>query len=111
MSPRSRLVLALLCATGFVAAPAAAHVERPAYWPDPAVDNSVAGGTGGKVPALLTLSSALVRSRPGDTRVVCQSDSMTRLQESMTRARAEGYCVRPSERRKLTKARPAICWS
>ncbi len=105
MSPRSRLVLALLCATGLAsAAPAAAHVERPAYWPDPAVDNSVAGGTGGKVPALLTLSSALVRSRPGDTRVVCQSDSMTRLQESMTRARAEGYLVRPSERRKLTKA-------
>ena len=104
MSPRSRLALALLCTTGFVAAPAAAHVERPAYWPDPAVDNSVAGGTGGKVPTLRSLSSALIRSRPGDTRVVCQSDSLAQLQTSMNRARANGYAVRPSERRQLTKA-------
>ncbi len=99
-----RLSLALTAALVLGTATASAHVERPAYWPDPAVDTSVPGGTGGKVPSLRKLSSVFDRSLPGTTRVVCQPDSMARLNESMARARREGYAVRPSERRRLTKA-------
>jgi hypothetical protein len=103
MNARLRLALALVAALALGATTASAHVERPAYWPDPAVDNSVPGGTGGKVPVARTLSSALIKSRPGSTRVVCQSGSLAWLKNSIKNARANGYAVRPSERRHLTR--------
>src|SRR5215218_8799192 len=85
------------CAVAFLAAiPASAHVERPAYWPNPAVDTSVPGGTGGKVPAVRSLPSALNKKKRGTTRVVCQPDSMTLLRASIAKARKEGYFIRPS---------------
>src|SRR5690349_11535670 len=102
MMSRSSLVLALLTAAALCAAPASAHVERPAYWPDPAVDNAVPGGTGGNVPKARSLSSALIRSRPGSTRVVCQPNSLSLLKASIAKARKEGYLVRPSDRRSLS---------
>src|SRR5690348_8135713 len=76
---------------------AIAHVERPAYWPDPAVDTSVKGGTGGKVPKVRSLASALKAKPVGTTRVVCQKDSLTLLNTSIAKARKAGYDIRPSE--------------
>ena len=97
--------LALASSLALGAVPAAAHVERPAYWPDPAVDTSVKGGTGGKVPAVRSLVSALDRSARGRTRVVCQKDSLKLLRASVARARKEGYFVRPSEHHGLSAKR------
>src|SRR3954470_20257100 len=90
------LVCALALAFALVST-ASAHVERPAYWPDPAVDTSVKGGTGGKVPKVRSLASALRSKPPGNTRVVCQPNSIDLLKTSIAKARANGYDVRPSE--------------
>src|SRR5690349_14228255 len=70
---------------------ASAHVERPSYWPDPRPDCSVSPCAGGKVPTARSLASALDDSRPGRTRVVCKSDSLTRLRASVAKARKVGY--------------------
>ena len=55
---------------------AGAHIERPAYWPDPKPDTAVTPSAGGKVPTAKTLSSALDASRPGHTLVVCKTNSL-----------------------------------
>ena len=85
-------------------ASAAAHIERPSYWPEPAPDRSVTPAAGGKVPAPRSLGSALIRSRPGNTHVVCQPDSLTRLQASIAKARRQGYEIRPTDRRRFSVA-------
>jgi hypothetical protein len=82
---------------------AVAHVERPAYWPDPAADTSISPPTGGKVPKSRSLRSALRKSAPGETRVVCQKRSMRRLKRSVRRARKKGYDIRPSDHRRLSR--------
>lgn len=98
-------LLALVTAGVFVfTATAFAHVERPAYWPDPAPDTSVNPPAGGKVPVSRPLITSLKRSAPGNTRVVCQPGSMKRLKRSVRAARKNGYLVRPSERRQLSAA-------
>jgi hypothetical protein len=97
MKTRLSLALATVAVVALGAIPASAHVERPAYWPDPAVDTSVPGGTGGKVPAVRSLPSALNRKLPGSTRVVCQPDSLKLLNASIAKARKEGWFMRPSE--------------
>ncbi len=53
--------LALMALVAALALPAIAfgHLERPSYWPDPAVDKSVKGGAGGAVPKALSLKSAV----------------------------------------------------
>ena len=106
MTAICRLVpaFALAVVVGMTAS-ASAHVERPAYWPDPAPDNSITPPTGGKVPKARSLRSALRKSAPGRTRVVCQDDSMTLLKQSIRRARKHGYDVRPSDHRKLSRKR------
>src|SRR5690349_15491099 len=81
---------------------AQAHVERPSYWPDPAPDCSVKPCAGGAVPKARTLASALDRKAVGDTRVVCQKDSMTRLRAAIARARVKGYDLRPTDHRELS---------
>src|SRR5687768_12988091 len=98
----SRGLLAVVLA---VALPtlAYAHVERPSYWPDPAPDKSVKPATGGKVPKARSLGSALKAKPPGKTRVVCQANSMSLLKKSIKRARANGYEIRPTDKRKLSK--------
>lgn len=100
-------LLALVCATTvvlFVPQAAQAHVERPSYWPDPDPDCSTRPCAGGKVPTIRTLRSALDTSKPGRTRVVCKADSLQILERSIRRARANGYHVRPTDKRRLTKA-------
>jgi hypothetical protein len=87
-----------------LAPPASAHVERPSYWPDPKPDCSVSPCAGGKVPDVRTLASALDASQPGDTRVVCQADSLQRLQSSITAALQHGYDVRPTEHHTLSQS-------
>ena len=86
-----------------VSASASAHVERPSYWPDPATDTSISPPTGGKVPKARSLKSALKKSAPGRTRVVCQRGSLKRLKSGVRRARKRGYLVRSSDRRRLSR--------
>ena len=96
--------LAIVAALAFSAS-ALAHVERPAYWPDPAPDRSVSPATGGKVPKARSLRSALRKRARGDTRVVCQPNSMALLKRSVRRARRKGYDIRPSDHRRLSRKR------
>ncbi len=86
------------------AAPASAHIERPSYWPLPAADCSVHPCAGGAVPTPRSLASALVRTRGSTTRVVCQPDSLKRLNASIGVARNRGYWLRPSDHRSLGAA-------
>lgn len=105
---RSLMVLGLALAMLFGMAQAAqAHVERPSYWPDPAPDCSISPCAGGAVPKARSLASALDRSKPGRTLVVCRPNSMDRLDASIKRARAHGFYIRPTDHRglSLTRAR------
>src|SRR4051812_30176615 len=104
MSSFRPVVAALVAACALITTTASAHVERPAYWPNPAVDTSVKGGTGGKIPTIRSLPSALDTKPAGDTRVVCQPDSLARLQASIAKARRSGYDIRPSEHKTLSAA-------
>ncbi len=81
---------------------ASAHVERSGYWPDPAPDCSIAPCAGGGVPATRSLASSLDRERPGATHIVCQADSLQRLDRSIARARTSGYDIRPNDHRTLS---------
>src|SRR5438094_9213356 len=74
-----------------------AHIERASYWPDPAPDCSVNPCTGGAVPTARSLASAVSGGGVGVTRVVCQPDSLTRLQQSIADARSAGYVLRPTQ--------------
>src|SRR3954452_14451758 len=82
-----------------LSAPALAHVERASYWPDPAPDCSIKPCTGGAVPKVRSLASALNAKRPGSTRVVCRPDSLKLLNASIKRARKHGYDIRPTDHR------------
>jgi hypothetical protein len=71
----SRLILcalALAVALAVTAPTALAHIERASYWPDPAADSADGVPTGGAVPDLRPLFTALSQKATGDTRVVCQ---------------------------------------
>jgi hypothetical protein len=99
----SRLALLLsLILVAAMASVADAHVERPAYFPDPAADTSVKPAAGGKVPKIRSLASALNKRKRGKTRVVCQPGSLKRALRSIKRARRSGYEVRPTVKRRLT---------
>src|SRR5690349_5773041 len=99
--------VALLVLLGSVLTPlaASAHVERPSYRPNPKPDCAVSPCAGGKVPEARTLRSALDDSRRGQTRVVCKQDSMKRLRASVRRARVDGYDIRPTDHRSLSRDR------
>jgi hypothetical protein len=111
-SPRSRRIGAAVSAIGLLlglmsalaASPASAHVERPSYWPDPKADCTVAPCAGGKIPTIRTLGSALDASKPGDTSVVCNPDSLNRLKAAVAKARKSGYYIRPTDRRSFSYA-------
>src|SRR3954467_12266383 len=82
---------------------ASAHIERASYWPDPAPDCSVTPCAGGEVPTARSLASATSTTGPGVTRVVCQPDSLKRLQKSIADAKSTGYVLRPTQpRQKIT---------
>jgi Right handed beta helix region len=106
---RARHLLRLAGAGALVAALlavptiASAHIERPSYWPLPGPDCSVNPCAGGAVPTPRSLASAIVPSANSTTRVVCQPDSMTRLQNSIANALAHGYDIRPHDHRTLTQ--------
>jgi hypothetical protein len=102
---RGRLALGIVIAV-VLGAPAAAlaHIERPSYWPDPAADTSVSPPAGGAVPKIRPPATALDDNALGDTRVVCQADSMDRLRNSISAARAKGYDIRPSDHRGFSQA-------
>ena len=107
---RSCLLAAALIAALVLAVPALAHVERTAYWPDPAPDTSVSPPAGGKVPKARSLASATRRVKGTHVRVVCQPGSLKRAKREINRARKSGYRNRPTEKlRKLTK-RQAKRW-
>ena len=91
--------IALFTAVGAVAL---GHTERPSYFPDPAPDNGVRPSAGGQVPKARSLASALKKKPPGRTRVVCQRGSMRRLRGSIRSARANGYEIRPTDRRSFS---------
>lgn len=85
-------------------ASAAAHVERPSYFPDPAPDRSVQPPAGGEVPEARSLGSALDEGRRGQTRVVCRAGSLRLLRSSVALAHQDGYEIRPSDERRLSAA-------
>jgi hypothetical protein len=91
--PTAVLAVALALALPSVAA---AHVERSTYWPNPKPDRSVSPAAGGKVPKARSLASALRDGPPGETRVVCQPDSLESALDAISRARQEGVELRPS---------------
>jgi hypothetical protein len=73
-----------------------AHIERPAYWPQPKPDHHVHPAAGGKVPKARSLVSAFKASKPGHTLVVCKRDSLSRTRHSIHRVRTHGYALRPT---------------
>jgi hypothetical protein len=83
---------------------AQAHVERPSYWPDPKPDCTISPCAGGEVPTARSLASALDDAPPGETLVVCQNDSMDRVNQSIAAAKADGYFNRPSDHQTFSDA-------
>ena len=82
---------------------ALAHVERSTFWPNPAPDRSVKPAAGGEVPEYRTLGSALKRKPAGDTRIVCQDDSLNLAKQAIRKGR-KGFKVRPNEdKRRLNR--------
>ncbi|MDX6582205.1 MAG: hypothetical protein QOI10_1389 [Solirubrobacterales bacterium] len=102
---RIAIAIAVFAAVVVVPGLASGHVERPAYWPDPARDRSVDPPVGGKVPKARSLSSALKAKPPGDTRVVCKPNSLELAEDSIAAARKHGYDIRPHDHRRLGRAR------
>lgn len=103
-SPSRRLVLWVMAtAVAMLAVPAlaAAHLERPSYWPDPSPDTAVSPAAGGKVPTARSLESAITGAGPGRVLVVCQgrkgAQSLAALNASVDRARTKGFKLRPSQ--------------
>lgn len=92
---------------GVGTSPASAHVERPSYWPDPKPDCTVEPCAGGEVPSSRSLASALQASETSTTRVVCQTDSMTRVQTAIEDALENGYDIRPTDHREFSEAEAA----
>ncbi|HSJ18934.1 MAG TPA: right-handed parallel beta-helix repeat-containing protein [Solirubrobacterales bacterium] len=100
-------LIAAAAAIAIVAAGAAiAHVERSTFWPNPAPDKSVKPAAGGEVPDYRSLGSALKRKPPGDTRIVCQDDSLKLAKQAIRKGR-KGFTVRPSEDKRRLKKRKA----
>jgi hypothetical protein len=102
-----RAALLALCAAGLlVPALAAAHLERPSYWPDPAADKSVSPPAGGKVPKARSLASAVTGRGPGEVRVVCKRSSLKLAKRSIRRAQRRGFRLRPSlPKRKISASK------
>jgi hypothetical protein len=100
---RRYLAVVALAVAGALVVPgiAAAHLERPSYWPDPGPDTSVRPPAGGAVPEMRNLRSALRPRSRGRTRVVCKGPNANRsmrfLNRSLRQARRKGFRLRPSQ--------------
>jgi len=102
-----RVVLVMVVSLFAVLLPsmaAEAHVERPAYWPDPKPDCTISPCAGGEVPTARSLASALEDAPPGETLVVCKDDSLALLNEAIDKARADGYFIRPTDHQDFSEA-------
>jgi hypothetical protein len=106
---------------------ASAHLERPAYWPDPTPDTSVTPPAGGAVPKARSLTSGIPRGKPkasrvgvfranrsfrprrgaGKVRVVCQPGSLKRVKRAIKRGQTTGYKDRPTQAARKLSARQA----
>jgi len=100
------IVAAAFAALGLPAI-ALAHIERPAYWPDPRPDHGTRPAAGGKVPEARSLPSALDASKPGRTLVACKRDSMSLARRAILRVETRGYRLRPTMKRKRMGANRA----
>jgi hypothetical protein len=69
---RTAVAVVVAAVAAMTAAATSAHIERASYWPDPAADTSVSPPAGGEVPAARSLFTALRKTPPGDTHVVCE---------------------------------------
>ncbi len=98
-------VFVVVLAVAVTVSQAWAHVERASYWPDPRPDKSVSPPAGGKIPKARSLYTALNAKAVGDTRVVCQNDSIARVRQAIGKARTKGYKLRPSERARHISAK------
>ena len=94
---RSRMaaVVVVAVAVAVVVSTALAHVERASYWPDPRPDKSSSPPAGGKVPKARSLYTALNGRAVGDTRVVCQNSSISRVRQAIGKARTQGLQAAP----------------
>src|SRR3954469_6240469 len=113
---RGTVAIASLIALVAVLLPALAfgHIERASYWPDPGADTSVKPASGGSVPAVRKVFSALDKKKPGKTLVVCakvpskklrkhgtekklsKNKSIKALKKDIKKAR-KGYKIQPSQ--------------
>jgi hypothetical protein len=106
-------MIAIGAVLGALALPglAAAHLERPSYWPDPAPDTSINPPAGGVVPKARTLGSAARNKGPGEVHVVCKgadgAKSLRLLRKSLKVATKKGFRVRPSQPLKVLSAKRA----
>src|SRR3954465_12501885 len=80
-----------------LAAPAFAHVERTAYWPDPKPDTSVSPPAGGSVPKARSLAPAARSVNGPHVRVVGRPGSLGRANREIRRAQRSGFRNRPTE--------------
>jgi hypothetical protein len=96
-------LIAAIAIAALLPALASAHVERASYWPDPDPDPAVPAA-GGAVPTPRTLASALDSA---STKVVCQSDSLARAQQSIQNAKTNGYVLRPTQPKVVISAAEA----
>src|SRR5689334_6445170 len=106
---RRSWLCAVLATIGALLVPSVAlgHIERASYWPDPAPDCTITPCAGGQVPTPRSLASAVQPAGPGTTRVVCQKDSLKRLNKSLKEAKTNGYLLRPSQPRKTITRKEA----
>jgi hypothetical protein len=108
---RGRIVVASALVALLLPATALAHLERPSYWPDPAPDTSVNPPAGGAVPKARSLASATKKAARGQTYVACKGKagkrSLKKLKRSVSRARKQGFRLRPSQPKKKLSARKA----
>lgn len=90
---------------------AAAHLERPSYWPNPRPDRSITPAAGGEVPTPRSLGSAVTGEGPGEVRVVCKGHdgarSLKRLRHAINDARDDGFRIRPSQPKEFFNDREA----
>lgn len=108
---RRAALLAGLVATSLVPTVAGAHIERPSYWPLPGPDCSITPCAGSEVPTARPLASALDPTPDSTTLVVCQPDSLTRLEDSIARALTDGYDIRPADHRRFSSDEAQALWA
>jgi hypothetical protein len=110
---RRGLLAAALVALAALVLPAlaAAHLERPSYWPDPKPDTSIKPAAGGEVPKARSLGSALKESKTSDTFVVCKGQkgktSLNLAMKSIRSAKNNGWTLRPSQGEEKLSAKQA----